>query len=95
MADIVPCISNIEYTVKHLGDWMAPSFRSSGPILTNSKVEVFYQPKGVIGIVTPWNFPIMLSIGPLISAISAGNRAMIKMSQFTPNTNKVLAELLA
>ncbi|MDK9759442.1 aldehyde dehydrogenase family protein, partial [Vibrio sp. D173a] len=49
---------------------MAPSVRSAGALLSLSQVEVVYQPKGVVGIVTPWNFPVMLSVGPLISAIT-------------------------
>lgn len=95
VADILPCIANIDYSLEHIADWMAPSVRSAGALLSMSNVEVMYQPKGVIGIVTPWNFPVMLSIGPLISAITAGNRAMIKMSEFTEHTNKVITELLS
>jgi coniferyl-aldehyde dehydrogenase len=55
---------------------------------------VHYQPLGVVGIMVPWNFPVMLSLGPLISALAAGNRAMIKLSEFTPHTNAVLRILL-
>ncbi|GAM58092.1 aldehyde dehydrogenase [Vibrio ishigakensis] len=95
IADVLPCIANIDYSIENIAQWMAPSVRSSGALLSMSNVEVVYQPKGVVGIVTPWNFPIMLSVGPLISAITAGNRAMIKMSEFTPNTNKVLSDMLA
>ncbi|MFA0086439.1 coniferyl aldehyde dehydrogenase [Vibrio sp. 10N.261.51.F12] len=95
IADVLPCIGNIDHTVTHLQDWMAPSVRSAGPLLSTSTVEVIYQPMGVVGIVTPWNFPIMLSVGPLISAVAAGNRAMIKMSEFTPHTNQVLRRILA
>ncbi len=95
IADVLPCIANIDYSIENIAQWMAPSVRSSGALLSMSNVEVVYQPKGLVGIVTPWNFPIMLSVGPLISAITAGNRAMIKMSEFTPNTNKVLSEMLA
>ena len=54
-----------------------------------------YQPLGVVGIMVPWNFPVMLSLGPLIGAIAAGNRAMIKLSEFTPHTNAALRTLLA
>ncbi|MCW8329505.1 coniferyl aldehyde dehydrogenase [Photobacterium sp. SDRW27] len=95
LADILPCIMNINYTVKHLKKWMKPSRRHAGMMLAPAKVEVVYQPLGVVGIVVPWNFPVMLSIGPLITALAAGNRAMIKLSEFTPYTNKVLHELLA
>lgn len=95
MADILPCVTNINYTIKHLKKWMKPSRRHSGLMLAPAKVEVIYQPLGVVGIVVPWNFPVMLSLGPLITALAAGNRAMLKLSEFTPNTNKVLRGLLS
>lgn len=96
VADIMPCLSNIDYTLAHLTDWAAPSIREAGALLAmTSEVEVIYQPKGVVGIITPWNFPIQLSIEPLIAVIAAGNRAMIKLSEFTPNLNKALKRVLA
>ncbi|MEZ9912862.1 coniferyl aldehyde dehydrogenase [Vibrio breoganii] len=95
ISDVLPCVANIDYSIEHISDWMAPSVRNASALLSLSEVEVIYQPKGVVGIVTPWNFPVMLSVGPLISAITAGNRAMIKMSEFTPNTNQVLSEMLS
>lgn len=58
-------------------------------------MKVHYQPLGVIGIIVPWNFPVMLSIGPLVTAIAAGNHAMLKLSEFTPATNSVIKQLLA
>ena len=61
---------------------------------TNS-AYVMYQPKGVVGIIAPWNFPVYLALGPLITAIAAGNRAMIKMSEYTPRTTEAVRALLA
>ncbi|UJF23006.1 coniferyl aldehyde dehydrogenase [Shewanella sp. OMA3-2] len=95
ISDIMPCINNINYTLKNLKSWMKPSKRHAGLLLSPSKVTVQYQPLGVVGIIVPWNFPVMLSIGPLITAIAAGNRAMLKMSEFTPHINQVLRDLLA
>lgn len=96
LADIIPCVSNIDYTLEHLDTWATPSVREPGALLAmTSEVEVIYQPKGVVGIITPWNFPVILSVEPLIAAISAGNRAMIKLSEFTPALNIVLQGLLA
>ncbi|UAL44626.1 coniferyl aldehyde dehydrogenase [Shewanella inventionis] len=95
ISDILPCVNNINYTIKHLKSWMKPSRRHAGMLLSPSKVSVQYQPLGVIGIIVPWNFPIMLSMGPLVTAIAAGNSAMLKMSEFTPETNTVLRKLLA
>jgi coniferyl-aldehyde dehydrogenase len=95
IADIMPCVVNINYTVKHLNKWMKPQRRHAGLLLTPAKVEVHYQPLGVVGIMVPWNFPVMLSIGPLITALAAGNRAMIKLSEFTPSTNHVIKGMLS
>ncbi|GAB6262853.1 coniferyl aldehyde dehydrogenase [Photobacterium sp. R1] len=95
ISDILPCVMQINYTLKRLKKWMRPSRRHAGLLLMPAKVEVIYQPLGVVGIVVPWNFPVMLSLGPLISALAAGNRAMIKLSEFTPATNKILSSLLA
>jgi len=94
IADIMPCVVNINYTIKRLKKWMKPQRRHAGLLLAPAKVEVHYQPLGVIGIMVPWNFPVMLSIGPLITALAAGNRAMIKLSEFTPFTNQVIKEML-
>jgi coniferyl-aldehyde dehydrogenase len=90
ISDVLPCVMNINYTIKRLKKWMKPQRRSAGLLLSPASIEVHYQPLGVIGVVVPWNFPIMLSVGPLISIIAAGNRAMIKLSEFTPNTNQAL-----
>ncbi|GIU05472.1 MULTISPECIES: coniferyl aldehyde dehydrogenase [unclassified Shewanella] len=95
ISDIMPCINNINYSLKHLKKWMKPSSRHPGLLLAPAKIKVHYQPLGVVGIIVPWNFPIMLSVGPLITALAAGNRAMIKLSEFTPETNQVLKEMLS
>ena len=90
VADILPCVMGINYTLKRLRKWMKPSRRHAGIVLAPSRVEVQYQPVGVIGVISPWNFPIFLSLVPAIQAIAAGNRVMIKLSEFTPLTNQVL-----
>lgn len=95
ISDIMPCVNNINYTLRNLKNWMKPNRRHAGILLAPAKLNVYYQPLGVIGIIAPWNFPIMLSIGPLITAIAAGNRAMIKLSEFTPKTNAQLSTLLS
>ncbi|AUI88756.1 coniferyl-aldehyde dehydrogenase [Vibrio azureus] len=90
MADVMPSVTQISYTLKNLEKWCKPSSRHAGWLLSPSRVRVEYQPLGVVGIISPWNFPILLSLSPLITAIAAGNKAMIKLSEFTPRTNKVL-----
>jgi len=94
IADILPIVTQINYTLRKLKRWMRAERRHTGLLFFPAKAEVFYQPLGVVGIIVPWNFPVMLSLGPLVSAIAAGNRAMLKMSEFTPHTNEVLQNLL-
>lgn len=95
ISDILPCVMNISYSYRKLKKWMRPERRSAGLLLAPASIKVHYQPLGVVGIIVPWNFPVILSLGPLISALAAGNRAMIKLSEFTPHANKVLIEMLA
>ncbi|WP_104400938.1 coniferyl aldehyde dehydrogenase [Vibrio penaeicida] len=94
LTDILPCIQQIKYSLKHLKSWMKPERRKTGLVLALSSVRVHPQPLGVIGVIAPWNFPVFMSIGPLITALAAGNRVMIKVSEFTPRTNQVLVKLL-
>lgn len=95
MGDLMPTIMGINYAIKHIKNWMKPSKRHVGIIFQPAKAFVMYQPLGVVGIITPWNYPLFLSLGPLTTAFAAGNRAMIKMSEFTPATNLVLKKMLA
>ncbi|KAB1458381.1 coniferyl aldehyde dehydrogenase [Vibrio panuliri] len=95
ICDLLPAVEHINYTVKHLRKWMKPKRRRAGLMLTPSKLEVVYQPLGVVGVIVPWNFPIFLSIGPIVTALAAGNRVMVKLSEHTPNTNQVLSQVLA
>jgi coniferyl-aldehyde dehydrogenase len=86
----------LKYARKHVRDWMKPERRSLDfPIgLLGGRAWVEYVPKGVMGIISPWNFPVFLAFLPLAGALSAGNRAMIKPSEHTPATAELLAELI-
>lgn len=95
MADVLAPILDINHVLSHLGRWMKPSRRATEWLFKGNKLEVRYQPKGVVGIICPWNFPLYLSIGPLTTALAAGNRCMIKMPPNCPQTTKVLTEMLA
>ncbi|GAL27653.1 aldehyde dehydrogenase [Vibrio variabilis] len=94
IADVLPSVAGINYAIKNLKKWMKPSKRHAGLMLVPSKVTVHYQPLGVVGVITPWNFPFYLALGPAVQALAAGNRVMIKMSEFTPNANAALREVV-
>ncbi|CAE6909693.1 coniferyl aldehyde dehydrogenase [Vibrio sp. B1FLJ16] len=95
MADVLGPILDINHVVSHLKGWMKPSRRSTEWLFKGNKLEVRYQPKGVVGIICPWNFPLYLSIGPMITALAAGNRCMIKMPPNCPSTTNQLRKMLA
>jgi len=95
MGDLMPTIMGINYAIKHIKKWMKPAKRHVGLLFQPAKAFVMYQPLGVIGIITPWNYPLFLSLGPLTTALAAGNRAMIKMSEFTPASNEIIKQIIA
>lgn len=95
MTDIIPPIKAAKHGRKHMGKWMKPEKRPLDfPLgLLGARSQVEYQPKGVIGVIVPWNFPVQLTYGALVGAFTAGNRAMVKASEFTPVTSDLMAEL--
>lgn len=97
LTDIAGSIGALKFSRKHLRKWMRPEKRKvEFPLgLLGSKAQVQYQPKGVVGILSPWNFPVNLTFAPLANVFAAGNRAMIKPSEFTEKTSELMAELLA
>ncbi|MCO6382923.1 aldehyde dehydrogenase family protein [Oceanicola sp. 502str15] len=94
LIDLVPAINTITYLDRHLRRFMAPERRRVHPALWPGKARVHYQPKGVVGIVSPWNYPFLLALAPLATALAAGNRVMLKPSEFTPACNAALRALL-
>lgn len=94
LSEIFVVLQNLRYARKRLSNWMKPRRRHVPFQLGMGNAKVFPQPLGVVGIVSPWNFPIQLSIVPLITALSAGNRAMIKPSELSPATSEALCSML-
>lgn len=87
-------LEEINYALQHLERWMQPK-RVDTPLLTAfSKSTIYYQPKGVVLIIAPWNYPFQLAMSPLIAALAAGNTAIVKPSELTPNTAILIEELL-
>lgn len=94
-AEFLPCLSAIQHARKHLRRWMKPEKRAVDMAFMPAKAQVVYQPLGVVGIIVPWNYPLYLSVGPLICALAAGNRVMLKLSEFTPAAAQQIKSLLA
>ena len=95
MLDLLGSVLEANHAIAHVKRWMKPSKRSTELLFLGNRLTVTYQPKGVVGVIVPWNFPIYLALGPLVTALAAGNRVMIKMSEVTPATNAVFKRLLA
>lgn len=93
--EVLGPILQARHAISNLRRWMKPSRRKTELLFLGNKARVEYQPKGVVGIVGAWNFPLYLTLGPLVAALAAGNRAMIKMPELSPNSCQVLRELLA
>jgi len=95
MLDLLGATLEANHALAHLGRWMRPSPRATELLFLSNSLRVTYQPKGVVGVIVPWNFPVYLAVGPLIAALAAGNRVMIKMPELTPATNLALERMLA
>jgi coniferyl-aldehyde dehydrogenase len=98
ITDIGASMGPLKHAKAHLKSWMKPERRKTSPALLGmlgAKAEVRFQPKGVVGIISPWNFPVNLTFAPLAGVLAAGNRAMIKPSEFTPATSDLMAQMFA
>ncbi|WP_301102980.1 coniferyl aldehyde dehydrogenase [Propionivibrio sp.] len=95
LLELFPCYAAISHALGHLHRWMRPQRRGVSLWFQPARAEVRFQPLGAVGIIVPWNYPIYLAIGPLVSALAAGNRVLLKMSEFTPATSRLFAELIA
>lgn len=95
MFDVVNVVGRAQYVAKVLPTWMARDYRELEPHLYgSSKSYIDYQPKGVIGNMPAWNFPVDLSVGPLCEMLAAGNRVIIKPSEQTPAVGQLLTEMI-
>ncbi len=94
LLELMPTIQGIDYMCRRVSNWMNPERRHLPLHLWPGKAEVTYQPLGVIGIMVPYNFPLLLSCSPLATAFASGNRAMIKMPDTTPKTSELVAEII-
>jgi coniferyl-aldehyde dehydrogenase len=95
MTEIVSKVQGMEHARDHLAAWMTPESRQTNAPFNSlgATSEVIFQPKGVVGIISPWNMAFGLAVAPLTSVLAAGNRAMIKPSEFTAQTSALFVEL--
>jgi aldehyde dehydrogenase (NAD+) len=94
LSEIYPVVGEARHAVRHLKKW-AKAKRVSTPIgLFGSRSRIIYEPKGVVLIIAPWNFPINLTFGPLVSALAAGNRVILKPSELTPHSATCMRRII-
>src|SRR4051812_25080760 len=95
LIEVLGVAGRAAYAAEHLGTWMAPEQRYTDPALFGSgRAFVQPQPKGVVGNISPWNFPFDLSVGPLVEMLAAGNRVVLKPSEYTPACSEVLRDMI-
>ena len=95
LIEVLGPVGRAQYALDRLEEWMRPSVRDIDPAMAGTaQAYIQSQPKGVIGNIVPWNFPFDLSIGPLIEMLAAGNRIIIKPSEYTPASAALLRDMV-
>ena len=96
LIEVLGVVGRAQHVLENLEEWMARDARHTDPgMLGTAKAYIEYQPKGVIGNIVPWNFPFDLSVGPMVDMLAAGNRVIVKPSEYTPACADLLAEMVA
>ena len=95
LGDLFPTVAGIEHLHAHVARWARPDRRSVAWYFRPARARVEYQPLGVVGIIAPWNYPLFLAFPPMAAAMAAGNRVMLKPSEFNPATSALIESLLA
>lgn len=95
LSEIMPVLSEIRHSARHLRNWMRTRRVAPTMAMLGTQARIRYEPKGVTLIISPWNYPINLTLGPLICAVAAGNTAMIKPSELSPACSAVLGRIIA
>lgn len=87
-------LAELKHAIKNVKDWSEPNRVGASLLNFPSKEWVQPEPYGKVLIISPWNYPFMLSISPLIGALAAGNTAILKPSEFSPNTAQIIAQII-
>ncbi len=94
LSELIPFTLEARYAIRNLKKWMKPAKAESSLTLFGAKGKIYFRPKGNVLIISPWNYPFALAAGPIVSALAAGNRIILKPSEKTPNTSKYLKDLI-
>ena len=95
LLEVFPVVDTIQHAIRHLPQWMRPRPAAAGWQFLPGRARVVYQPLGVVGVIGAWNYPLLLSLSPVVSALAAGNHAMLKPSELAPRTADLLARMVS
>ena len=94
ITEILPVLCELRHTIRHLARWMKPKRVGTPLVLFGTRSFIRYEPRGVVLIIAPWNYPLTLMLNPLIAAIAAGNCAIVKTSEKVPHTSAFLVQFI-
>lgn len=94
LGEVWVTLEQIDFLSRHVAKWMRPEREKTPWWMLPARSYTVAQPRGVVGIIAPWNYPVMLALSPLAGALAAGNRALLKLSEHTPRTSALLADAL-
>jgi aldehyde dehydrogenase (NAD+) len=94
LTEVLPLIGEVKHAIANLKRWMRPQRISATLATLGTRSRVLYQPRGRCLIISPWNYPLSLALGPLVSAVAAGNTVILKPSEFTAHTNRVVKDII-
>lgn len=95
LSEVYVVLSELRHTLKNIEEWTRPKKVAAPVALLGTKSKVIYEPKGVCLIISPWNFPFNLTLGPLVSALAAGNCVILKPSELTPNCSRLIEGMVS
>ena len=95
LLEVFPLVDTIRHAIRHLPQWMRPRPAAAGWQFLPGRARVVYQPLGVVGVIGAWNYPLLLSLSPVVSALAGGNHAMLKPSELAPRTAELLAHVVS
>ena len=95
LLELFPCYAAIDHALRRVHCWMRPRRVGVDLWFQPASAEVRSQPLGVVGVMVPWNYPLFLAVAPLVGALAAGNRVMLKLSEYSPATSALLSRLVA
>ncbi|MBA4696243.1 MAG: aldehyde dehydrogenase family protein [Legionella sp.] len=94
LMELFPVVNSLKFCIRHVKAWAKDRKRQVSWLFKPARAWISPQPLGVVGIIVPWNYPLLLALEPLAYALAAGNRVMLKMSELTPMTGLLLAKII-